>query len=239
MATEIARSPSAKWHLAWAGVLLTGVAGYVDALGYLKYFQIFSANMSGNHIRLGIDVTEGRWADAGLRLLPIASFAVGVVIAELLVVGKRGSLRLRAVAPLWVMEAAALLVVMLGDQLVRDTHGRDLVLLGLLAFAMGMQNTSLRRSRSLDVFTTHVTGVLTTACMGVAKGLRGLGRRKAERGRRRRGISSRKIWRGSLPVVYIVGAAAGAEGLRLAGIYALAVAAMLLLVLCGLSWMEW
>ena len=38
--------------------LLTCVGGYVDAVGYIALFQIFTANMSGNSIHIGFRLSQ-------------------------------------------------------------------------------------------------------------------------------------------------------------------------------------
>ena len=194
-------------------VILTALAGYVDAAGYIRYMQIFAANMSGNHIRLGMSLVRGRYEDALLRLLPIMTFAAGAVTSEVVVRLVERERRLRAVSAVWGLEVLCLCGTMLVDCLEKGRAGAaDYVGLGLLAFAMGLQNTSLRRAGGSSVYTTHVTGSLTRACMHLADYLSRhlpLARRKGIRGGPRRRVSG-LLMHWAIPVVYVGGAAGGA-----------------------------
>src|SRR5262249_58742304 len=85
----------------WMAVLLDGVGGYVDAVGYLLLFQLFAANMSGNSILLGVALGQGQWQAALRQALPIPLFVVGVVLGAVLrlALGWRGGRRRGAVPP--------------------------------------------------------------------------------------------------------------------------------------------
>jgi len=233
---EPARRSAANPVIAALGTALTGVAGYVDAVGYLRYFHIFSANMSGNHIRLGIALEEATPGEMVVRFLPIVAFGVGVVISELITHGTTRMRRLHAVAAVWVLEAAMLAGVAVGDHFVRAKGGAsDLVLLALLALAMGMQNTSLRHMGALSVYTTHVTGALTAACIDIADGVHALVARHGAAGRGRAGHAGRYFGRASwlltLPICYVGGAAAGAAMLAGVNMASLGLPSVILVVL--------
>jgi uncharacterized membrane protein YoaK (UPF0700 family) len=193
-------------------VLLLGIAGYVDAVGYMQYVQIFAANMSGNHIRLGISLVEGKYDDALLRLLPIVAFAAGAVASEMIVRVSGAQRRLRTVAGVWMLEVLCLGVAAWVD----PGHGGGssavarLLPLGLLSLGMGLQNTTLRRVGGSSLYTTHVTGALTRACMVLADYFTTLLPGRHRRAGERRGRFSTVLFRWSLPLVYLGGAVGGA-----------------------------
>src|ERR1700743_3077870 len=60
-------------------VSLAVLAGYVDALGFLKLNGFFVSFMSGNSTRLGVGLAHGP-ADAAIAGTLIASFVGGVVL---------------------------------------------------------------------------------------------------------------------------------------------------------------
>ncbi len=41
--------------------LLTTVGGFVDAVGYIALFEVFTANMSGNSIHIGMYLGQHNW----------------------------------------------------------------------------------------------------------------------------------------------------------------------------------
>lgn len=44
------------------GVLLTAVAGFVDAIGYIGLGGLFASFMSGASVSLGVGLGDGHWA---------------------------------------------------------------------------------------------------------------------------------------------------------------------------------
>ena len=68
----------------WQAALLCGIAGYVDALGYLKLGSVFAANMTGNTVLLAIVLAQGEWARAAVYGLTLAAFFAGALSASVL-----------------------------------------------------------------------------------------------------------------------------------------------------------
>lgn len=64
-------------------VTLSGVAGYVDAIGFLKLGGFFVSFMSGNSTRLGVGLATAHWAAVLTVLTLVASFVAGVVLGAL------------------------------------------------------------------------------------------------------------------------------------------------------------
>ncbi|PTS89246.1 DUF1275 family protein, partial [Caulobacter sp. HMWF009] len=62
---------------------LSGVAGYVDAIGFLKLGGFFVSFMSGNSTRLGVGLATGHLEAALTALVLIALFVAGVVLGAL------------------------------------------------------------------------------------------------------------------------------------------------------------
>ena len=63
----------------------TWTAGFVDAVGYLVLFRIYSANMSGNSVALSIAVGRGDWMQAFVYASPILAFFPGLVLGAIMV----------------------------------------------------------------------------------------------------------------------------------------------------------
>ena len=66
----------------WAA-LLAGIAGYVDAICYLRLGGAFAANMTGNLVEVGLAAAQGQWGDALWCASLLASFLFGVLAARL------------------------------------------------------------------------------------------------------------------------------------------------------------
>ena len=63
-------------------LFLTMVGGFVDAVGYVALFEIFTANMSGNSVHLGINLGQGNWMELLRPLCAIVSYVVGMAVDE-------------------------------------------------------------------------------------------------------------------------------------------------------------
>src|SRR5271169_3994872 len=57
---------------------LAGVGGWVDAVGFLTLFGLFTAHLSGNTARLGVELGQGEVSLALTYLVPIVGFIGGV-----------------------------------------------------------------------------------------------------------------------------------------------------------------
>ncbi len=146
---------------------LTCVGGYVDAVGYVALFEVFTANMSGNSVHLGIYLGRQDWPNLLAPLCAVVSYIVGMALTRIAIqiAGRRGlkriaSFTLAAEAVLLALFAHATPAMHLG-QLV-DLHSPAyFTLVALLAFAMGVQTATLTHIGALTIYTTFVTGTLT------------------------------------------------------------------------------
>jgi len=134
---------------------LMWVGGFVDALGFLLLRGVYLGNMTGDTVGAGIAAVHRDWRELLTRVQPILGFGIGLLAGAVAqdVARRVGGRRLLTLA--LGLEAVCLAVVGLlpgGDARLR-------ILLG--AAAMGVQNTSLRNSGILSLYTTHVTGLLT------------------------------------------------------------------------------
>ena len=141
---------------------LTFTTGVVDAVGYLGLDNVFTANMTGNVIVLGMGL-------AGAPGLPVLGPAVA--LAGFVVGAALGGRLLRTAAPGWTRRTTGsfattgALVVVLGVAAVveRPVAGTwwGTTVVALLAVAMGLQAASARKVAVKDVTTVVVTSTLT------------------------------------------------------------------------------
>jgi uncharacterized membrane protein YoaK (UPF0700 family) len=146
---------------------LTSVGGFVDAVGYVALFEVFTANMSGNSVHVGMYLGQRNWMELLRPLCAIVSYVVGMAITRIAVeiAGRNGvrrvaSFTLGAEALLLEIFAHARPTMHLG-QIVDQQSAAYFSLVALLAFAMGVQTATLTHIGALTIYTTFVTGTLT------------------------------------------------------------------------------
>src|SRR4051812_27844675 len=64
-------------------VVLVGIAGWVDAVGYLQLGHQFISFMSGNTTQMAVGLGHGDWSGAGTLAAIIALFVAGVFLGTL------------------------------------------------------------------------------------------------------------------------------------------------------------
>ena len=146
---------------------LTAVGGYIDAVGYIALFQVFTANMSGNSVHVGMYLGLRDWPNLLRPLCAIVSYVVGMALTRITIqiAGRRGMRRIASItlgveAILLLFFARATPAMHLGQ--IVDLHsGAYFTLVALLAFAMGVQTATLTHVGALTIYTTFVTGTLT------------------------------------------------------------------------------
>lgn len=130
---------------------LAGLAGFVDAIGFLGSGSLFISFMSGNSTRMAISIAEATSlavAAAGL----IALFVLGVFL-NIMASAKITFAHRKVVA---ISGVAALLLGAAGCK----WGGFDIPATGLLCVAMGASNTIFRRDGEVSFGVTYMTGTL-------------------------------------------------------------------------------
>ena len=152
-----------RWQLG-VGLLLTGMAGYVDALGFVRLGGLYTSFMSGNTTQLAV---LGAQVELHRMILPailILAFLTGSVLGSGLAI---------LVPPRWTTPAVLAyesLLILAGLGL-----GLQSPELGLAAFfvavAMGSQNAVLAQVKGFRAGTTFVTGALFSLGQKIAQAL--------------------------------------------------------------------
>ncbi|MFI5085745.1 MAG: YoaK family protein [Actinomycetales bacterium] len=143
-------------------LVLTFSTGVVDAVGYLGLDRVFTGNMTGNVVVLGMALAGGANLPVLRPALALLGFMLGAAIAGRL---------LRNAAPGWchrtsgafLAVAVGLIAIALFTGLVpggaKDTAGT--VVTSILAVMMGIQAGTARRLKVTDVTTVVVTSTIT------------------------------------------------------------------------------
>ena len=150
-------------------LLLAGAAGCLDAVGYLM-LGLFTANMTGNTILLGLSIGRAAWADALHNVAAIAAFVCGAGAGTAVTRGVRRISRGLALEA-FVLAAAVGLWGLFGAPRGRVAEPAAYWLIALLSAAMGIQSATVRRVGEQRVATTYVTGTLTTLATDTASDL--------------------------------------------------------------------
>ncbi|TPW29293.1 YoaK family protein [Pararhizobium mangrovi] len=149
------------WALACG---IAALAGYVDAVGYLRLNGFFVSFMSGNSTRFAVGVAT--WADRATFLAfgIILCFVVGVIVGTLLAVAA-GRWRM----PIILTVVAAVLAVSLAADLLLGGLWLPLIAAG----AMGAVNCVFLRDGTVSIGVTYMTGTLVKFGQSVAQALLG------------------------------------------------------------------
>jgi uncharacterized membrane protein YoaK (UPF0700 family) len=145
------------------GAAMAGLAGYVDAIGFLKLDGLFVSFMSGNSTRLAVGVASGLPV-AGIAMGLIAAF-VGGVLAGTIVTTMAGARR----------KPATLIgvTVLLAGAAATDGRVSAGCTTALLAAAMGMANTLFQHDGEVSVGVTYMTGALVKFAQRLAAAILG------------------------------------------------------------------
>ncbi|WP_419255208.1 YoaK family protein [Caulobacter sp. ErkDOM-YI] len=144
--------------------VLSGVAGYVDAIGFLKLGGFFVSFMSGNSTRLGVGLATGHFGAALTALALIALFVAGVVLGAL--VARRAGEDRRAM----VMALEAVLLACAAGLIMAGLDGPGVA---AMVLAMGAENAVFQRNGDVGVGLTYMTGALVKAGQRIAAALTG------------------------------------------------------------------
>jgi uncharacterized membrane protein YoaK (UPF0700 family) len=155
-------------------LLLTWVAGTIDAIGYLALGHVFTANMTGNAVLLGIAIGQRQGLAAIRSIVALAGFVLGVSIGALLAhrSGPQASLRRAFLGPALV-EAIILAAFALVFHLPSIPRNQTslYVLIALSAVAMGIQSAAVRRLNLPGIATTVITVTITSLIAGLVRWL--------------------------------------------------------------------
>jgi uncharacterized membrane protein YoaK (UPF0700 family) len=143
-------------------IVLTVVSGIVDAVSYLGLGHVFTANMTGNVVLLGFAVAGAPGFSIAASLASLGSFLVGAIAAGRVTnhVASRRHWLLIAMAIEGLFAGVAATISAIHSGAVASGSARYTII-AVLAFAMGVRNSTIRRLAVPDVTTTVLTMTLT------------------------------------------------------------------------------
>jgi uncharacterized membrane protein YoaK (UPF0700 family) len=153
---------SVNHPLTRALLVLTFTTGLVDAVSYLGLGRVFAANMTGNVVLLGFGIAGAAGLPVIAPIVSLAAFLLGAALGGVLDarIGERHPRHMASALCIEVslVAVAALITAVLSVK--PNTVAGDVVI-GLLAFAMGNRNATIRRLAIPDLTTTVLTMTLT------------------------------------------------------------------------------
>jgi uncharacterized membrane protein YoaK (UPF0700 family) len=147
---------------------LTVVSGFVDAVSFLGLGHVFTANMTGNVVLIGFAAAGAPGFSVAASLTAVGAFLVGAVAGGRLAqrVGPPRNLLLVAMVSEASFTTAAAIVA--GTVPGVGSGWPRYAVIALLAGAIGLRNSAVRRMGVPDMSTTVLTSTLT----GLASGSR-------------------------------------------------------------------
>jgi uncharacterized membrane protein YoaK (UPF0700 family) len=130
---------------------LSALAGYVDAIGFLRLGGLFVSFMSGNSTRMGVSLAEGQWWHAATSLGLIALFVAGAAAGSLIVLGRGANRQPQLLLVEALLLAAAALCY---------AFGLSNVAVAAIVMAMGLENAVFQIGGGAGLGITYVTGAL-------------------------------------------------------------------------------
>ncbi|NEU12293.1 DUF1275 domain-containing protein [Methylobacterium sp. BTF04] len=193
------------WHLAF-GLILTAMAGYVDALGFIRLGGLYTSFMSGNTTQFAVALGHGHPYVAIMPGLLILSFLTGAVCG--------GGLSALTPSRWGTPVILGFETIIVGGALSAGIAAPDSGMASLLlALAMGAQNAVLSHVQGFRAGTTFVTGALFSFGQKLALAL-------ARRGGRFAWIGDGMVW-----LSLLVGSLSGTVAYGRYALYALAIPA--------------
>jgi oxalate decarboxylase len=145
------------------GLLMTLLAGFVDAIGYVSLGQLYLSFMSGNTTQWALALAVHNQGVVAWGTAVITTFLLGCTLGPLIA--------LRARVPVAGVLGFEFLCCITALALTALTAGR--VALLPIAAAMGAQNAAHRLIHGADTGRTFVTGTLVSLGRALAQGIRG------------------------------------------------------------------
>jgi uncharacterized membrane protein YoaK (UPF0700 family) len=141
---------------------LTFTTGFVDGVSYLGLGHVFAANMTGNVVLLGFGIAGGYGLPVLSPIVAAVAFLIGSAAGGALA-RRTGDRHTRHIAAALLSEVGLLVVTGVVAILTHPKGGRAAgdIVIGLLAFAMGVRNATVRKLAVPDLTTTVLTMTLT------------------------------------------------------------------------------
>ena len=152
--------------------ILSLIAGFVDTVGFVALFGLFTAHVTGNFVLIGAEVA-GVGQGMLLKLLAFPAFIVGIAMSSVLFKYLERKHSANTAGGLYLMQAVllgAFLVTGLLALPVRDASAPLVLLCGVLGtMGMGVQNARGKLLETAGLPNTVMTGNVTQVVLDVVE----------------------------------------------------------------------
>lgn len=145
------------------GIVLALAGGFMDAYSYIGRGKVFANAQTGNLLLMGINMAEGNWHSALRYLIPVMSFAIGIVIADVVRLREKHHKRLHWRQTALLVEMGVLGLVSFMPQ------EHNLLANSLISLGCGIQVQSFRKIEGNGMATTMCIGNLRSATSAVVE----------------------------------------------------------------------
>lgn len=163
-------------HSRLFGTSLGFLAGYVDTLGFIALFGLFTAHVTGNFVLIGAALADASRASILLKFLAFPAFIAGVAVTRLMVlaVERRGGPSLTLAMLLqWALLAGFMVFGMLAEPICKDASSMAMAAGLLGTAAMGVHSATSRLLLAHLAPTSMMTGNVTQIVIDTVDVLRG------------------------------------------------------------------
>lgn len=188
--------------------LLAITSGAADAWSYLGLGHAFVANMTGNTVLTALAIFEKN-GDIAPPFIALVCYAMGALTAAFFTRKvHEGAIWARAVTFTLLLEAILMAVgeaAWIAVRLNVFSNAAELltILLGCVAFAIGLQSGAMLQLKIPGIVTTYITGTWTTLVSGI---VHFAAQRKRETPREKLRFEERMLMQGGILAVYFLAA---------------------------------
>lgn len=154
---------AATRRISWTSVALGFTAGYVDTLGFVALFGLFTAHVTGNFVLIGSELARPSHGVL-IKFLAFPAFVAGIALTRAIVriQEPRGKSPLRQLYCLQMALLAGFMLAGLAALPLNDSRSMAALIAGMFGAAgMGVQNAASRLVLSKITPTTVMTGNVT------------------------------------------------------------------------------
>ncbi len=146
---------------------MTWAAGFVDLVGYVSLYGLYTSHMTGNTVSMARHISELDWPGVVRRGWPIVTFIFGLMLGAFIYEAEKRR-KIQVPFPTAIGLEALLIGIFIvaatGSHYKADIPPQPAVkfflMVALLAVPMGIQNVVIRKVGGINVYTTFVTGSL-------------------------------------------------------------------------------
>lgn len=163
-------------------ILLSCVAGSVDVMSYYRLGNVFTANMTGNTILLGLSIGQGNVASSLQRIAALAGFFTGALAGAYIMENTKKAWSHYVTLSILVETIIIFVLAIIWFKEGVVTNSWELYIsITLAGSSMGIQSATVRHLKIPGIITTFLTGTITSIGISTVKGIKNGFKKKIKR----------------------------------------------------------